>query len=656
MTLPFRRRHHDDEATHDRARALTSREMLEPLGEDDTTWLARHLDGCGECRSDREAYLGDRELLRSLRDRSPEPPRDLWARTSAALDREARNRSRRGAGARARGARADRRGAGFGGWQGLPLGAAAGVLIMLVVIGASIVPPVVPPAQTAGASAVVVATPDSQPTPIAVADAGPVGWIQPGAGGSWDLFISNVGAVCPRARPACRPGALGQDDRGRPVDLGGMPTGVTISPNENQLVVQAGGENAQSGRIFVVPVPSVAPEGSPGPTIKPTEPPATAVVPTEPAATDPAATEPAVTEPAPTGLATTNPASPAPSPGSSPANAIEIASGVTIVGEATYSKDGRWLAFSAKPSDGSTGPDLYLWSVGTDAAVAVTTDHQTYFSSWLDGQVLASRVEVVASPGASPGASPAASSGATTPSPAADPTTAPVGASDAPAQPLEGHPISFLLDPATLARTEIAQPDVWLPVVDADGRFVAYWSGTLRAVPGGTDWQLGTGSLVLDGWSSEAAAGQSPGPSVAATVEPGAASGEPGASPPDLGPAIGPVGTPAPLVAGDTASFQAKFDPTGTRLAVWVGEQADATVGRLHLLVLDPDSGAIDAELAPLPGVPALRRFSIDKGRLAWVSPSGQDGQESAVQVLGWSRDNFGGIQTIPARDLFIVR
>jgi hypothetical protein len=58
----------------------------------------------------------------------------------------------------------------------------------------------------------------------------------------------------------------------------------------------------------------------------------------------------------------------------------------------------------------------------------------------------------------------------------------------------------------------------------------------------------------------------------------------------------------------------------------------------------------------PLAGTPALSRFSIDDGRLAWVTPSGQDGQESSVQVLGWKGDDFGEIQTIPARDLFIVR
>jgi hypothetical protein len=38
------------------------------------------------------------------------------------------------------------------------------------------------------------------------------------------------------------------------------------------------------------------------------------------------------------------------------------------------------------------------------------------------------------------------------------------------------------------------------------------------------------------------------------------------------------------------------------------------------------------------------------------VSPSGQDGQESSVQILGWSNDAFGEIRTIPSRDLYIVR
>jgi len=59
--------------------------------------------------------------------------------------------------------------------------------------------------------------------------------------------------------------------------------------------------------------------------------------------------------------------------------------------------------------------------------------------------------------------------------------------------------------------------------------------------------------------------------------------------------------------------------------------------------------------VAPLRGVPALQPFSLESGRLAWVSPQGQDGQDSTVQVLGWSHDDFGEIRTIPSKELFIV-
>ena len=486
MTLPFRRRHHDDESSHDRARALTSVGMLESLSDEDAGWLARHLEACGECRQEREAFLADRALLRGLREHTPEPPRDLWARTSAALEREARSQRGRGTAAPAR-------------RSGLPFGA-----------------------------------------------------------------------------------------------LAGAPVGMTISPNEDQLVVEAPGAGIAPNRILVVPVPLASPAVTP----RPTEPPNTESPSAEPATPEPGSPEPSVI----------------------PDEIIEIASGVVVVGEAAYSADG-WLAFSARPSDGSTGPDLYLWRVGQPTAVAVTSDHRTYFSTWLGGRVLASRVDEAANPEASDA-----------------PTAAPdANASTEPA-PIEAHPSSFLLDPATLTRTDIAQPDLWMPVVDPTGRFVAYWSGTLRPTADGLDWQLATGELVLDGWSA--------GPDARPTADPAATPA----------PALGPAGTAVSVIRGPTAAFKAKFDPTGTRLAVWVGEQADAEVGRLHLIVLDATTGAPAAGPEPLPGEPALRRFSIDVGRVAWVSPSGQDGQESAVQVLGWTSTEFGEIRTVPGKGLYLVR
>jgi hypothetical protein len=350
---------------------------------------------------------------------------------------------------------------------------------------------------------------------------------------------------------------------------------------------------------------------------------------------------------------------PSQTPDSTPSGAIEIASGVSMVGEAAYSKDGGWLAFSARPADGSTGPDLYLWRVGDQAATPVTTDHATYFSAWLDNTVLASSVgTAAASPAGVPGASgepatpqstPDAGAGASPEAPAASPETS--------SAPVEFHPTSFLLDPESGVRTDLTQPDLWLPVVDPGRRVTAYWSGTLVPTPDGLDWQLGAGQLVLDRWVEP---GAGPAPS-----EPGAASSDPSTEPaadpsgdPSTAPleVVGPAGDPVALDVGELGVFKALFGSEGTRLAIWAADDPSAEVGRLHLIVLDPETGTLDPDVRPLAGEPSLRRFSIDKGRLAWVSPRGQDGQESAVQVLGWKGRNFGEIQTIPAKDLFIVR
>lgn len=630
MTLPFRRRHHDGEGAHDRARALTSREMLEPIGDDDATWLTGHLADCAECRQDRDAYIGDRELLRALRERTPEPPRDLWARTSAALDREAGARRGRGSAAPGRRPASDgtRRSA-------APFGAAAGALVVLIVIGAAILPPLTPPTGPDGTprgSQTAVGTPEPQPTTFSVSPSR-LGWLQAADNGTWELILTDVDAVCPRARPTCQP--LIEEESARTINLGSAPTGVTISPTEESLVVEARAQSSTPDRIFVVPVPPIGPVGTPGPVV--TQGPAE--TPTPPG----------------TDAAPTTELTPGPSP-TSPDGAIEIASGVSVVGEAAYSADGRWLAFSARPSDGSAGPDLYLWARGMASAMQVTADRSTYFSSWLDGQVIASSVAAtdvpaVVDPSGAPSAQPTVPVEVPSDAPSADP------------EPVEAHPISFLLDPDTLARTDIGQRDVWLPVVDPTGRFVAFWSGTVVSNVEGTDWRLGTGELVLDGWSNglDTAGVGLPGqathtPSDDPSGDPsGEPSGDPGATAAP-GTRLGPAGSPVAVVTGPTAAFKAKFDPTGGRLAIWAGEEVDATVGRLHLIVLDPVTGVIDLGQKPLPGAPALRRFSIDEGRLAWVSPSGQDGQESSVQVLGWSKDEFGEIRTVPAKDLFIVR
>jgi hypothetical protein len=207
--------------------------------------------------------------------------------------------------------------------------------------------------------------------------------------------------------------------------------------------------------------------------------------------------------------------------------------------------------------------------------------------------------------------------------------------------PVEAQPVSFLLDPATLARRDFDEPDVWLPVVDPGGISVAYWSGTVRSSDG-LHWELGTGELVLDGWLPGTPAG--PEPSDAASPGPATGSPDPSAS---QQPAVGPAGAATPIVPGTIAAFKARFDPSGTRLAVWVGEEAAEPVGRLHLIVIDAGTPTVDPTLTPLPGTPALRKFSIEDGRLAWITPPGQDGNASAVRVLAWQDDDFGEIEAV---------
>ncbi len=622
MTLPFRRRHHDDEAGHDRARTLLSNDLLEPLDKDDSAWLVGHLATCGACSRDREAYLADRELLRSLRDRAPEPPRDLWARTEAALEREA--------GRRPRGARqAPTRGRSS--WRGLPLGAAAGAVIVLVVIATSGPAPIVPPSGTPGSSSVAAVTPPIvAPTPITLTAVDPVGWLRSTPDGKWEFFLSDVNEVCPRSEPDCGPGRL-PEGPARPVGLGGKP--VSLSPNADHVVFESDAASGAGG-VYVVPVAVDIPP----PTAEPSDVPETVGPPTaEPGTASPPTAEPSV-----------DPSTPGPTPAATPIGQLEIASGVTVVGDVAYSQDGKWLAFSARPIDGSTGPDLYLWSVGASTAEAVTTDHRTYFSAWLGNQVLASTV-VADEPPAPIGSDAPSSEAPATEVPATEAPAPDASASAEPAAPIEARPASFLLDPATRTRIDFAQPDVWLPVVDSTGRFVTYWSGSVRSADG-LAWDLGSGQLLLDRWSNGEPA---PAAESAAAESAAAESVDPSGTPEAV---LGPLGAGVEIVPAPVGAFKVRFDLDGTHLAVWVAEHAADDVGFLSLLVVDPETGGIDPGTSPLVSEPALRRFSIDAGRLAWVSPDGQDGEQSAVRVLAWINDDFGQIQTLPAKDLYIVR
>jgi hypothetical protein len=657
MTLPFRRRHHDDEAPHDRARALVSMGFFEPLADADAGWLAGHLARCPECRAEREALEADRALLRTLRDRMPEPPRDLWARTAAAID------SRRPAGrSRAVGRR-------------FPLGAFSAALVVLVVVGTALIPRGGnQPQPSLPGSPVAVASGEPAATPLAL-EAARVAWLRASADGSYSLVFADVDHACSRAVPDCAPLT---DSSPAPITLAAPPQAVVLSPGSDQMAIVGSAEETAAS-VIIVSLPKPSPTPSVGPS---------ASAPATPAPGSPTPTASPQQPSTPTG---------SPAPGGQ-----VIASGVLVVGSVAYSADGQWLAFSARPSDGSRGPDVYVWHVGDAAAHKVTDDGATYFSGWYGDAILASRI-VIAAPGA-----------AATPTPGGDPTVADATAEPSAAEPSaaapseapwagEVHPLSLLIDPATGDETRIGAGDVWMPAIDPTGRFIVYWAGTLTPVTPGVDphgdagavlaWRPASGDLVLDGWSAPLAPaptgspgpsgspdgsstpdGTPPGPTDASNDHgpaapsnghpghPGASSkesaGPPSAAPASEAPAMAPAGTPIVLAAGPLADFDAHFDPTGTRLAVWVLDSADASAGRLWLVVLDALAGSANPSLDPMgaPGVQASRGFSIETGRLGWVTPPGQDGQPSSVRVLAWKGDDFGEVQSLPGGSFQIVR
>src|SRR5699024_1724282 len=119
-----------------------------------------------------------------------------------------------------------------------------------------------------------------------------------------------------------------------------------------------------------------------------------------------------------------------------------------IDGTAAYAADGSAFAFTAVPVDGSHGPDIYVWRVGSTEAVPVTTDHRSVFGSWAGETIVGS-------------------------------TVAAEGSRDKPA--------AFVLPAAGEVR--LFRPEtglVWRPTVDPSGRLAVYWAGAVE--PDGDRW------------------------------------------------------------------------------------------------------------------------------------------------------------------------
>jgi hypothetical protein len=351
------------------------------------------------------------------------------------------------------------------GIRGLPLGAMSAVAVVVVVVGATLLSNGVRQGQTGGqgaapggqASATASVAPEvasdggAEPTPFAVG-AGDVAWIDAGPGG---VAVSTVQVeqVCPAEGSAGCPAV--QDRDATVLGLTSTPRTLIGSPTKQQAVA-IGKAPDSADEVVVVDLPRRPATAAPSPT------PARTVEPTAPASTEPSgAPESAVPSPSVT-VQTSE--SPSLSPEPTKAAELAIARGILVVGEsAAFSADGAWFAFTARPSDGSRGPDVWVWKVGDPEAKPLTDDGVSYFASWSGDRAVVSRP--------------------------ADP------ASDT------SDPASLVIDPATGDQRSVGE--IWRPMVDPSGRFAIGWRGTLERADDPLLWTPARGRLELRAWAAD---------------------------------------------------------------------------------------------------------------------------------------------------------
>jgi hypothetical protein len=632
------------ESDHAYFRQLISARLDGPLNVIAERQLLRHLVRCADCRTVHNDYHDQRRRLREL-SLAP-PPRDMWARTSAALDRELARRPGRVA--------ADER-------RWVPRSTmivAAAALGVALVVGTTQLN-VVPPPPDDGLSA----SPGSPlPTPFGVLPQR-ISFLGADVNGLV-LFRAQVDQVCPPAALGC----IDDEDLSPqviPYAHRVVPISVSVSP-DGELVAITGRLDGRDGVLALVPAEPARPvDMSPAPPpFAPPDPPPSAEPQGPPQPTDPAPTTPwpPAATPSPDPLHTPT-ASLEPQPVASVAPppalaAVAVMEDVQVAGAPpAWSADGTLLAFSAMPADRSHGPDIYLWRVGADSVEALTADHATYFASWAGERIVASRIV----------------------SPVADDAAPTV--------------VTVVIDIASGEERAFATDGLWLPVVGPLGQRTVVWHGELEV--GETAVRPLSGALYLTDWttldpfaevvleSNESDEGSTPPaaePSPTAEAQSPTTRPGPGQRPmltlppDDQSPAPSPVDSPAadapPEEAPDEPApiallpvesdrdplrepvldWQVRWSADGRTLGYWIADVPGASWGRLA--VIDVEELAADPATAQprLPAVLARRHFTLGIDRVAWIAPA--DAQpEGEVRIRTWGPAGEGG-RRIPSFDL----
>ena len=286
------------------------------------------------------------------------------------------------------------------------------------------------------------------------------------------------------------------------------------------------------------------------------------------------------------------------------------------------------MAFSARPSDLSTGSDVYVWRAGWASAAAVTTSHADLFAGWFGSRILISEFSSV------------------------------TGTAEA---------LSFVYDPSTGSTFRIDRP-MLLPVVDPTGRYLVYWSGAVQFDPSTGLWGAGSGDLYFDSWADveltlvnptpEPTATPTPAPTDTPTLAPsstttivpsgsGAAGVLPSvpadpegttASPPldTDGSAVGGLPTlvpdqtarpqmlPVASASGLVKSWVVRWDATGRYVAIWVADVGQTDIGVVTLMDVVPGAQVLNTG-GLLPSKHARSNIQFDARNFVYAAPDKTD-------------------------------
>ena len=615
---------------HARYRELLAGRLDRPLTRAENRLLVDHLKACPDCQQAELDYQAQGSLLRSMP--KPVPPRDMWARTSTALDGEVSRWSYRYPrfGRRAVVA-TDRRRRG-----GSPtvLASVVALLAIVTAVAALQLAPVPRPTQVANIDALGTVA-SFRPTPFAVPPQ-PLSFFA-AVDADLGFYETSVDRVCPQSTFDCFDNDKEIVRRKVRLPSNMRPQNIALSPNGDQIAFV--GHDAEQDVIAVVTLrsgsgsgvgpdrsPSRPPEPTPSPTVAPASATPTAVAESpssEPAESQlPIDTSPPATAETPTASPSgpdTNP-TPAsqpietpgetvdPSPPSAPESPPEsVVPGLVVLSiledvhsagaPPAWSNDGEALAFSAMPADGSHGPDVYVWRPGDGQARAITTDHASYFASWAGRRIVASRINET------PGKSDSA------------------------------DVLTIVIDPVSLEERRVRGPKLWLPVVDPQRAHAVAWHGSLDLT---TELPtLAEGALYIVDW---------------AQIDP-FNDGATGPDQPDSGlVALDPTRDP---LARPVIDWHVRWSADGRVLGVWEPEAAGSPWGALRLLGFDQELGQLSSEEPLVKLMLAKRGFSLGVDRVAYVGLA-QDGTKAELRVRTWGNAGPGDllIETLDLEEL----